>query len=216
MEQRARLDRLRVKDKKMGKKNDLNNNTPYKSQESFEAIKSLKDLPLEPSPFLAKRVLRNLNSKAQAESQFNLLTRFLGQFKFWPSISVALASIFLSIVVFKTGVFSKSDTNPAESYLLGQTYVIRMDIRPLSKNDIAYAEISLPDDNLEFASQKFSEIKLQKKLVVGWDTMLEKQYMPIVVQGKKAGSTKVIVNFYDSDHNLVTTKEISLYFKVGV
>lgn len=200
----------------MGKKNDLNNNTPYKSQESFEAIKSLKDLPLEPSPFLAKRVLRNLNSKTQAQSQFNVLTGFLSQFKFWPSISVALASIFLSIVVFKAGVFSKSDTNPAESYLLGQTYVIRMDIRPLPNNDIAYAEISLPDDNLEFASQKFSEIKLQKKLVVGWDTMLEKQYMPIVVQGKKAGSTKVIVNFYDSDHNLVTTKEISLYFKAGV
>ncbi|MEQ1722407.1 MAG: hypothetical protein ABL930_04475 [Pseudobdellovibrio sp.] len=200
----------------MDKKNDLNINNPYKSQESFEAIKSLKNLPLEPSPFLAKRVLRNLNAKAQTENPFNLFGRFFGQFKFWPSFTVALASIFFSIVVFKTGVLIKTNPIPVESYLLGQTYVIRMDIRPLPNSDIAYAEISLPDDSLEFASQKFSEIKLQKKLVVGWDSMLEKQYMPIVVQGKKAGSTKVIVNFYDSDHNLVTTKEISLYFKAGV
>lgn len=97
-----------------------------------------------------------------------------------------------------------------------KTYVIRVDIRPLPNENIAYAEISLPDENVQFASLKFDDIKAQKKIVVSWEGMLEKQYMPIVVQGTKAGSAKVIVNFYDSDRNLVTSKEVSLYFKGGV
>lgn len=189
--------------------NDKKNQNAYKDQASFDAIKSLKSISVEPSPYLAKRVLRNLEAQPAAK---NSIAAFFSQFKLLPSVSVALATLVITFGVFK--LVNKNAAETIQAYALGQAYVIRMDIRPLPNSEIAYAEISLPDENVQFASQKY-DIKSQKKLVVSWDSMVEKQYMPIVVQGVKAGSSKVIVNFYDSDRNLVTSKEISLYFKGG-
>lgn len=190
-------------------------NEKYKTPESAAAIDSLKSLKAEPSPYLTQRILNNLELKNQAQQKQSAFSvkDFFTQFKFWPSISVALATLF--ICFFGLKAFNKNNEFPSQVYALGQDYVIRMDVRPLPNNEIAYAEISLSDENIQFSSKKYSELKMQKKLVVNWESMVEKQYLPIVVQGTKAGSSKVIVNFYDSEHKLVTTQEISLYFKKG-
>ena len=187
----------------------------YKDQKSFEAIQSLKSISIQPTPYLMTRILHNLDLRQQAQENLTLKSRIkylAQQFKFWPSFSVALATLLISFIFFKN--FNKT-SEIVNYYQIGQAYIIRVDIRPLPKNEIAYAEIALNDDNIEFTSQKYTELKLQKKLVVNWDSMLEKQYLPIVVKGTKEGSSKVIVNYYDSDHNLVTSQEVSLYFKGG-
>lgn len=185
----------------------------YKSEESMQALSALKSLRNEASPYLKNRVLRNIDAQSQ-EKQKSWFADFFQQFKLAPSLAVAAFTLVLSFLLFNSNkIFQQPNQQPA--FNLGQAYVIRMDIRPLPNENIAYAEITLPDENVQFASLKFDDIKSQKKLVVSWEGMLKKQYMPIVVQGTKAGASKVIVNFYDSDRNLVTSKEVSLYFKGG-
>jgi hypothetical protein len=195
------------------KDNQNPNSQDVMATEAANALKALKSVQVEPSAYLTQRILNNYELRtevSQKKSTFSLPSLFV-QFKFWPSFSVALATLFISFFAFKS--FNNSQ-QPA-IYALNQDYVIRMDIRPLPQDEIAYAEISLPDENVQFSSKKFTDLKLQKKLVVSWDSMVAKQYLPIVVQGIKPGSSKVIVNFYDSEHKLVTTREISLYFKGG-
>jgi hypothetical protein len=187
-----------------------------KSEESMQALASLKSLSSEASPYLKNRVLRNIESQAQEKkSSSTWFNGFFQQFKLAPSLAVACLTLAFSFLLFNSNKIFQEQTPQQPAFNVGQAYVIRVDIRPLPNENIAYAEITLPDENVQFASLKFDDIKTQKKLVVNWEGMLEKQYMPIVVQATKSGSSKVIVNFYDSDRNLVTSKEVSLYFKGG-
>ena len=187
----------------------------YQSEESMQALSALKSLSSEASPYLKNRVLRNIDIQKQESFSARVwLTQFFAQFKLAPSLAVAVLTLAFSFLIFNSNNFFQQQAAKSV-FNIGQAYVIRVDVRPLPNEDIAYAEISLADENIQFASLKFDDIKTQKKLIVNWEGMLEKQYMPIVVQGTKAGSSKVIVNFYDSDRNLVTSKEVSLYFKDG-
>jgi hypothetical protein len=188
----------------------------FKTEESMQALSALKSLSSDASPYLKNRVLRNIESQAvDKKTALPWVVRFFQQFKLAPSLAVATLTLALSFLFFNSNKLFLKQNPEQPTFNIGQAYVIRFDIRPLPNENIAYAEITLPDENVQFASLKFDDIKTQKKLVVSWEGMLEKQYMPIVVQGTKAGASKVIVNFYDSDRNLVTSKEVSLYFKGG-
>ena len=80
-----------------------------------------------------------------------------------------MTAILVVVVVSFISKNQKSDLQQSASYVTGQAYVIRMDIRPYKESAIAYAEIVLDDDNIEFSSKQHIEIIQQKKLVVSWE-----------------------------------------------
>ena len=185
---------------------ETDSNEGFSSEESQKALHSLRSLSQDPSPFLKTRVLARAREK-----QNNKKSLFLKYF-FQSSLVTAI------LVVVAVSLFSKtqkSDLQQIASYVTGQAYVIRMDIRPYKESAIAYAEIVLDDDNIEFSSKQHIEISQQKKLVVSWENVVQKQFLPIVIKGTKPGSSKVIVNFYDSENKLVNSQNVNLNFKGG-
>ena len=177
-------------------------NEGFSSAQSQQALQSLKSLSVEPSPFLKTRVLAHAREQRQSKISF------FKKYFLIPSITAALA-ILVSI-----SYLQKKDS-AVPTYAMGKDYVIRMDIRPFKDEPIAYAEIVLDDENVQFSSIKFSEISAQKKMTVSWENLVEKQFLPIVIKGLKAGSSKVVVNFYDANNNLVKTQDVNLKFKAG-
>ncbi len=170
---------------------------------ALSALRSLNQLDLQPSPYLVARIKAGLMSDMNRVSARGWLRYF------WPAVSAALAC---ALVV----VLSARSEHPNEeiaSYVVGQDYLIRVDIRSVHQTDVAYAEIVLQDENLQFSSQQFADVKELRKLVIEWQQLTDKQYLPIVVQGLKAGTSQVTVNFYDKNNNVILTKEMPLSFK---
>ena len=186
--------------------NENVNNSNSDSSAGLKALRSLKQVSPEPSPFLEARVTAHFRE--------NLKTK---QKSIWlPLMSGALASAF--ILAFAFSFFLKSQTShlPAVAdYLVGQDYVIRMDIRALKETPIAYAEVVLEGDNVHFSSGKFASISQQRKLVISWDSLVEKQFLPIVLKAMSGGKSKVVVNFYDAENKLVNSRDLDLNFKGG-
>jgi hypothetical protein len=178
----------------------------FSSEQSKQALHSLKSLSAEPSPFLRTRILARVReNKVQKVSFFK---KYFLQTAFGTAMGFVLA-----FVLFQK-MNSQSPTEIA-TYLTGQAYVIRMDIRPYKESEIAYAEILLNDENIEFTSSQHSEISQQKKLIVSWESVVQKQFLPIVIKGTKSGPSIVIVNFYDIENKLVNSQNVNLQFKGG-
>ena len=188
------------------RQNEHDDKDGFSSSEASEALRSLKNLKTEsPSPFFKTRILAH--TKAIKKSRFELFKENLLQ----PLLAVTFLFT-ISIFIFQKTKLNNPDI---DSYKTGQAYVIRMDIRPYKELGIAYAEVLLENENIQFSSSRFEKISQQKKLTVSWESVVEKQFLPIVIKGMKSGSSKVIVNFYDSENNLVNTKNVNLEFKGG-
>lgn len=185
------------------KKNDDSNSNAH------PALRSLRDLDLEPSPYLAARVQANLRSQTATTAAEK--SRGLASW-FWPAVSFGLSAALVAVVVTTKVLPSSAPSAQVAEYKTGQPYMIRVDIRALGENEIAYAEIELQDDNIEFASGKFSDVRTMKKLVVSWEQMMDKQYLPIVVQGLRSGRSQVHVSFFDKYDKLITSKDTTLSF----
>ncbi len=187
------------------KHDDQNTNQGFSSSESELALKSLKSISAEPSLYFKTRLL------AKAREQRTEKVSFFKKI-FTPQALMACLVLVVSVVVFK-----KQNVSQPEIALFNtnQPYVIRVDIRPYKEAKIAYAEVVLADENIQFSSAQFEKISLQKKLVVSWESVVEKQFLPIVIKGIKSGVSTVKVNFYDSENKLVNSQNVSLKFKGG-
>ena len=168
--------------------------------QALSALRSLKGHEPEPSPFLVARISASLRQK-KSEAPLQIWLRF-----FWPALSAGLAC---ALVI----VLSQSKSPSEGEYLVGKDYLIRVDIRQVHQTEVAYAEVVLHDEKLKFSSEKFSDVRDLRKLVVEWEQLTEKQYLPIVVQGQSAGASQVTVNFYDKNNRIIMSKEMSLHFK---
>lgn len=173
---------------------------------ALKALRSLKHVSPEPSPYLEARVTAQFRESRKAQPQ-----------SIWLAlVSGALASAFVFVLGFSFFLKSKGPVAPTVAdYQVGQDYVIRMDIRALKEAPISYAEVVLEGENVQFSSGKFAAISQQKKIVISWDSLVEKQFLPIVLKAKSGGRSKVVVNFYDSENKLVNTRDLDLNFKGG-
>lgn len=182
------------------------NNTSNSNSAGLNALRSLKQASPDPSPYLEARVVAHFRENIKAK-QKNVWLPWLGG---------ALASAFVLVLAFGFVLRSRTATpTTVADYLVGQDYVVRMDIRALKESPIAYAEVVLEGDNVQFSSGKYASVSQQKKIIISWDSLLEKQFLPIVLKAKSGGKSKVVVNFYDSENKLVNTRDLNLNFKGG-
>lgn len=183
-----------------------NQNPNSESSDGLKALRSLQHVSPDPSPYLEARVAAHFRENLKSKPKSIWLPLFAG----------ALASAFVLVLAFAFMMKSRTGAAPTVGdYLVGQDYVIRMDIRALKETPIAYAEVVLEGDNVQFSSGKFAAISQQKKIVISWDSLVEKQFLPIVLKAKSGGKSKVVVNFYDSENKLVNTRDLDLNFRGG-
>jgi hypothetical protein len=176
------------------------------NEETPAALISLRKLKVEASPFLTQRVLNNFEA---AKKQSNKPWFYQWFWKVSTALScAALVGLAVKFSILQTELQSKTQAH----FSLNRPYLIRVDIRDLSSSEVAYAEVVLAKEGMQFASQDYVDLKDQHKLTVVWEHMLEKQYLPIVVSGTKSGAGQVKVYFYDQENKLVDSKEINLSF----
>jgi len=175
--------------------------------QSHSALVALRKMTVAAPPFLANRVVNQALRKTdspQTGLRINLW--------FWPALSGVLACALVWIL---SSGGPMSSPSVVKTYALNQPYLIRLDLRALDTNDIAYAEIHLDNENIHFASTQFAEVQSLKTLSIAWEQLLDKQYLPIVVQGSRSGHSLVRVEFYDHNRKLMTTKQMTLIFGEG-
>lgn len=177
---------------------DNDNETP-------SPLKSLRNMRVEPSPFLAKRVAANFENIVANQKPVK------SRRSLW--IGAAMAAVLVALAVIPA--LKPATETPAQAFALNKPYLIRMDIREIPRNEIAYAEISLSGESIQFSSQKFKDIQKNKTIVVDGGNLGEKQYLPVVIEGVSAGDAQVTVSFYNDRHELITTRTMNLAFGGG-
>lgn len=179
---------------------DQNSGTPA-------GLQSLRSVKLQASPYLASRVLTNLELPRESGRNQTSLVSFLRSRFAAMAVGLAVAAV----LVYQWGAHPKIQAEA--QYKVGSPYMVKVDIRELKEADIAYAEVVLDGQNIQFSSKAFADVNETKKLMISWDQLLTKQYLPVVVKGNKEGEAKVTVYFYDKNNKIVQEKQMALSFK---
>jgi hypothetical protein len=184
-------------------------NTETTETEIHPALARLKSVELEPSPFLSTRIQANLRATSQpAPPQWS--------WKSWKttlSLSVAFSVALVLLVALVQG--PKLLQSNVNSYALGKPYLIRVDVRELDPDEVAYAEIEIKGESAQFKSKAFEQLAEVKKITVNGEIFKNKQYLPIVVEGIKKGKSEVSVNFFDKNKKLLSSRVVDLSFAGG-
>lgn len=170
-------------------------------KEVVERLRSLSEVQVQPSVFMKSRVLANVKA-SQKEPWW---AKWL-----WPAVTFGLVAILV------LGWFNQPNLEKQEpftsTYALDQPYLIRFDIRALKDQPVAYAEVSLEDSKVQFISKKFVDIQRSKNLVVHWENLLGKQYLPVVIKGVEQGVSNVKVRFYNKDGEIIKHQNMVFHF----
>jgi hypothetical protein len=193
-----------------------------KDETNFEskihpALSRLQSVELEPSPFLSARVQANLRAMASSEAApgaaaLTFKGRFLEFLRPWKvSVVFAMALVLLVLALPFKGFLP----SPMASYAIGKPYLIRVDVRALEPEEVAYAEIEIKGDSAQFKSKAFEKVAENRKITVDAEIFKNKQYLPIIVEGIKKGQSQVLVSFFDKNNKLINSRVVDLSFEVG-
>ena len=183
----------------------MRNEDDPKLDGAHQGLKALRSLRMEPSPFLVPRVIAELGAR---ENEAKKSPRFSGLFTIFTSVAATTAV--LSLILLFGGYLKPISEHP---FTVGQVYMIRVDLRSIDLKDVAFAEINLDGDNVEFSSRDFQDVMHDKKLTLNIDSLSGKSYLPVVIRGTHAGNAGMAVSFIDKNHRLVSAKTIALNFK---
>lgn len=176
-----------------------------KSPEYLNALSALKNLDVEPSPYMKTRVLaRAREAKEKSRMRFRWFYVFAG------SCASAFVAAIVSFQMMKGG-----EVHAPENFMaLNEPYMIKADLREMQGKDLAYVRVEL-DGQVVFASKRFANVSEMRSLTLSWENLLGKQYLPVVVKGTESGNSHVRVHFYDKENNLIKTQDFSLDFNKG-
>lgn len=174
----------------------MDQNENQLSPQAQEALSILRSSRPEPSTYMKTRVMARLREEGTPK----------GRAWLWPSVSLILGLALVLVLV-----LPRSQWAP-EALSVQKPYMVKVDLRPMDNSDLAYAVIELEGDGIQFSSNKFNEVEKLKSLRIEWQVLIGKQYLPIVIEGIKAGPASVVVRFYDNEQRLVEKKNVQLSF----
>lgn len=171
-------------------------------------IQLLKNLPLHTSPTLKHRIISNLESSKEDKSRFNQWFHTLFSN---PKLSATYAFLFL--IMCGLHFYHPQNLLSNDTFQLNQNVLIRVDIRSIQQSPISYAEVALENEGIAFTSSLNEDITKERKLILSWESLLHKQYLPVIVKGLKEGNHIVKIHFYDQNKNLIMSKSVNVTFK---
>lgn len=166
-----------------------------------QALKALfgraSSLPLEPSPFLATRVLAEVKARSREKRKL----------RFWQALSGSLAVSFAIAFVLLKPAASPDGLEAG----INKPHVVMVKVQEASRAQIASAEVELPDD-VYFYSETFPGLKERRELKIAWSQETDKPYFPFVVKSDHTGTKLVKVRFRDRSGGVLLENNIQIHF----
>lgn len=169
------------------------------SQGPHPALISIRDLQVEPSPYLQSRILAAHRDKSNQVQKW---------YYFFAGSLLSALTVALLFVMARPAVNSVN----VASFKTGQAYLLKVELKSLGNKEVAYAEVEILGDSFEFFSESHGELSEQTKLVFEWEQLNRKDYLPIVIRGRKMGVGKMLVSFYNSRNEKIDSRVVPIQF----
>lgn len=159
----------------------------------------VRQLPLEPDPHLATRVVARWNERRRA-ARVAPAWRWIGIGA--STLATVLAAV-LAVGQLRTPTFDA---------FVGRPFVVKLEVKDLGDASIAKARIRLPA-GVYFDVDGFPELRDQRELTLAWQRRDEKEFIPFVLTAVDEGTKTIEVDFYDANDVLVGTKRVAVRMK---
>lgn len=176
--------------------NGPNQNENPLNDRAVAALCTLKSAQLKPSPYLLTRVIAHANTSHKKG-------------RWWAFAWISSVAVACLVMVF---VLSQTRSVPGQQ-LLGQPYMVRLDLTEMKGDgaQLAFVIVELGDERVRFSSNN-RQVQEMKQLVLEWESLADRPYLPVVVEGLKGGRSDLVVKFVDVDGNVIKSKTIKLHF----
>lgn len=152
---------------------------------------------LKASPYLATRVLAEIDSRSKAR-----------HLRFWKAFGLANA-LAVAVLVLMVAFKPSQATFKAAS---GEDMLVQVELTSLKKLKIARAEIVLPD-GVEFYSNEFPELSSERSLEVAFEENFTAENLPFVIKSNSNGTREIKIHFYGSSGEIVAEKSLKIEFR---
>jgi hypothetical protein len=173
--------------------NERSNNDEQRVKEIF---RQAERNPLEPSPFLKTRILARVREAKAERSRFH--------WKVWALASSAATLLLLTVILW-----------PMKSALIAnvnQQVAVRVEVKALDKNIVAYAKVELPD-GVSFVSTKYPELEKEREVSLAWMPEFDRSGLPVVIQASSVGKKTIRILLLDRNNAVRETKEVTITFQ---
>jgi len=169
------------------------------SPEMKKVFDGLRQMPLEPDPFLETRVLAQLRERRGHGTSL----------AWWRRLAIG-ASAFSVLAV--TLLVMRNVSGSSYEAFVDQPFVVRIEMKTLNQEKIAKARIELPP-GVHFDIEDYPELKAQAQLTLHWTKQEAGGVFPFVLSATEAGAKTVKVKFFDDNDVLVAERVFRLKLK---
>jgi hypothetical protein len=172
------------------------------SPKAQKALAALKKHAASAPPYMTARVLEQLDDQRQKRPQWGW---------FFSKAGIALACLIIGVFIGQLDLLSNS-LSQEQPFVVGQSYVIRLDLRPFKPKDIANIQLDIEGPNMKFSSHRHENLDKMKTLVLDWIHLSELQFLPIVVTGTEEGPASLQVKFLDKHGQVIGQQNFNFDF----
>lgn len=170
------------------------------SENVHGALKALRKFQIEHPPYLKQKILASFEEKKRSMQKW--IYFFTG-----AAVSGTLALLLVFI-----GMKHQPLQPLSSTFQVGPAYVLKVDLREIANQRVAYVEVEVEGESLQFFSQTHLDLSEQSKLIFEWEHLNGKNYLPIVIRGLKAGEGKIRVTFFDGKNEKIDDRMLSVFF----
>ncbi len=176
-------------------------------QTSKDLMRPAAKLAVSAPPFLAQRILAQLETNKQQRKQ---VTWWRWAALLSPAVSLVLVLGLLNFNLSTQDPLSHEEAN--FTALTDRAYAVRVELEEVETIGAQRVQILLPE-GVAFFSRDYPELAEKNSLELELDPSLNLEALPFVISSSHEGIKRVLIRFFDSDSNLVDEKSVSIHFK---
>ena len=153
----------------------------------------------EPSPFMKRRILANLDKEPRK--------RF-SEVWFWRFVSGVSLTVAAMAMIFNM----RSVQQDENSLVAMKPYVIHVDLTGQPLEQARIAEVELPE-GVHFVSKKHPEVSKMRKMRLPVPAATEgRSRLPFVVSSDRPGTQEVVLKILDENDQVIQTRRLTVNF----
>ena len=150
-------------------------------------FRRLRQVPVEPPPFLGTRVFAELRQRARRPGWLA-----------WSSTLVGILAVATLVFVLMA--------EPRYEAFVAQPFLVKIELKSLQLRNVKLAEIVLPD-GVRFP---LPGLDREKRLRLAWKAGDDRPFFSFVLKGDKVGMKKVVVRFRDERDRVVAERRLHI------
>jgi hypothetical protein len=178
----------------------MNRNDENQDLKLERIFKSVREVEMEASPFLAARVVARLREERRAGRQLMI----------WKVISGAALTLAAVAVVWNVRMNAPQTDKSA---LVAQAYVIHVDFDETEVAAVDHVEVELPEGVRFYSKTRAAELANVRKLKLPISRAFAgRNKLPFVVQSSVAGERQFTVRLFDEANHLMRERLLTVNF----